>query len=232
MKKFRVILLLIVILHLTFCSGKQSVKEQINAESKEQVKIENKGINNPLYNKAYRLYYEKKYKQGYNLLKQYVFNDNGKSLVLHSLLVKFANKLNAQDTLLKQYLNLNEQKFYVFASAVRLVLAEKQITRNLGTFKELSMSVNMFPGNPVVLMYLGYLYILKNRSYLAVSILKESVSTLDKFPFSRFYLAIAYYHSDNKKESIESLNNAISLFPSYMQVEINSAQKLKKRISS
>ncbi len=222
MKKiFGLVLVSFFIFILISCSEGQAAKEQIQKEKNAFV--------NPLYKTAHKLYYEKKYQKGYSLLEDYVFNKSGDSLIIHSLLVRYAKKMNRADDLLKNYLGLKQQKFYIFANGVRLILEEKQIERNTGTFKKLVRKY--FPGNPVVLMYLGYLYILKNRPHLAVATLQKSIDALPEFPYNHYYLALAHYHTKNISGSVESMEKAISFFPSYMSVEINAALKLKRQIS-
>ncbi len=222
MKKFvALIIIILTTVSLYFCSGGQSAKEQIQ--------IETKSLSNPLYRQAYRLYYTKQYKQGYELLSNYVFNQKGKSLVLHSLLVKFAIKLKMTGDLSKKYLDLKEHKYSIFANGVMSALEGHGINHTVITFQDLLKK--RFPGNPVILMYMGYLYILRNNPHFAVVTLEKSVSALSAFPFNRYYLAMAHYHTKNISAAVSSLDSAIALFPSFMQREIEAAQRMKKRIS-
>lgn len=217
----RLVGLLLFILFIINCSGETGARDQIRAEN-DVLKI-------PLYLQAYRLYYEKKYQEGYALLTSYAFAQNGKSLVLHDLLVKFAHKLNKIDEVMASYSKLPQQRLYLFAKGALSIVIERDKQNSLTLFKRLNY---FFPENPIVQMYLGYLYILHNKPHIAEKILSQSVSNLDNFPFNRYYHALALYYIGNKEDAVSSLNKAINYFPAFMQPEIEAAEKLKKKLQS
>lgn len=213
------IVIIILILIFNACSG--------NGLAREQIKNENNMLKDPLYLEAYKLYYENKYNQAYHLISDYVFNKKGSSLIIHSLFVKTARKANKTSELLKKYQKISEQKYYLFVQGVLQIIEERRKEECIRLFNEI---LYFFPENPVVQMYLGYLYILNNRPYLAEEILTKSTDNLSNFPFNYYFLALANYFADNRDLAIQNVNKALNTFPPFMSVEIETVEKFKKKL--
>ncbi len=221
-KFFIVFSLILASLVVTSCGSSAGASHQIQAE--------NNGLNNAILMTAYKAYYKKEYSKGFDLLSNYVFNQNGKSLLIHALLIKIAHKSNRVEALLTRYQKLVHNKYYIFAKSLLMILEERRKKDNLRYIR--NKVLYFFPENPVVQMYLGYLYVLNNRPHLAIKVLEKSLSSLKNFAFSNYYMALAYYHIRDKGEASGYINKAIKLFPSFMKEEIIASRSFLKKILS
>jgi predicted Zn-dependent protease len=213
------ILILISALIIVSCSPEEGARDQINQE--------NSTFKDPIYNTVFKLYYEKKYDEAYSMLKNYVLEKQGKSLILHSLFVKCAEKSGKLDQTMKLYQSLPHQKYYIFAKGVMLILENRSSKEAKYSLKK---CLYFFPQNPVVKMYLGYVYVLRNKANLGEKLLSEAASAISSYPLVWYYLALSRYHTGNKEGALLSINKALETSPAYMKSEIDAISKLKKKI--